>query len=887
MKPPRSLVVVLTGLALLNPASAQTDFSLQLRPRGQSVDLSWPSSVQTGQGPVDPEYTIERSYDLGSWAPVGGKVRAIPGRSGPVLDVPLDAHPGPVFYRVKADFSPAATQQTGTGGAEVFGFAAEFAAELQRLGFLSLEAFADSYPTPPCLSSITFDPTSARFWTNFNTNPADWNAGLPSNSSDRRLYDFRLNAAEKARFMTNGFVVSERLGSRSFGDAYYAIYTDDLPVFITSDSILQAWHRSYANLLREVEELQLARLTGELLTNMAGVLTHAWLDYGQGDLRQCVLDADFFLTVARSLWAGQALPAAIPGQPQTAKIQAALNAITALKAGEVSLFGRGTYGPYTGSRRVVDFSQFKVRGHYTLTEQLQRYFRTVMWLSRIDLRIGADDLKEDYVAQLGVALVLNDLLERSGQHETWARIETVTSAFVGPTDSLTFSGLGGLLEAEGLSSLSGLNWPALTNLQTRLMSGELGVQAIIGDVFFSPLSAEQVKLPRSFTFLGQKFVPDSWAFSRVVFDRILWPFERDGETRVDKVIRRKPSGVDAAFAVLGNDAARAVIASRILDPDGVSFRDGQPYQHNLAAARNVLDAVTPEWWTRNLYCSWLYALRALSGPLGHPGTPEAMRTHAWAMKTLNTQLASWTQLRHDTILYVKPSYTPPYLCDYPAGFVEPVPEFWRRMGLLAEVAADAVSKLALSGKVTVGPGMQVDLKEVQAAQLAFCTNFADRMNTLRHLSEKELASIPFTEADNYFVRSVVEWVNTYVEIRTFNGWYPRLFYRPVRSKYSMQFDEDDGCAKWDPLVTDVHTDLPDPIVGDPGAVIHQAVGDVNLLLIAVDNGPDRMVYAGPVLSYYEFEMPSDSRLTDAEWESKLTTAPPPLPSWTTPYLAPR
>ena len=29
--------------------------------------------------------------------------------------------------------------------------------------------------------------------------------------------------------------------------------------------------------------------------------------------------------------------------------------------------------------------------------------------------------------------------------------------------------------------------------------------------------------------------------------------------------------------------------------------------------------------------------------------PEAMSTRAWAMKTLNTQLASWTQLRHDTI----------------------------------------------------------------------------------------------------------------------------------------------------------------------------------------------------------------------------------------------
>ena len=77
--------------------------------------------------------------------------------------------------------------------------------------------------------------------------------------------------------------------------------------------------------------------------------------------------------------------------------------------------------------------------------------------------------------------------------------------------------------------------------------------------------------------------------------------------------------------------------------------------------------------------------------------PEAMRTRAWAMKTLNTQLASWTELRHDTLLYVQQSYTMPMLCGYPAGFVEPRPEFWQRMNLLAALASNAVAALPLSG----------------------------------------------------------------------------------------------------------------------------------------------------------------------------------------------
>lgn len=55
-------------------------------------------------------------------------------------------------------------------------------------------------------------------------------------------------------------------------------------------------------------------------------------------------------------------------------------------------------------------------------------------------------------------------------------------------------------------------------------------------------------------------------------------------------------------------------------------------------------------------------------------------------------------------------------------------------------------------------------------------------------------------------------------------------------------------------------------------MIHEGVGNVNLLIMAVDNGPDRMVYAGPVFSHYEFEMPLGTRLTDEEWQLLLKSA---------------
>ena len=91
----------------------------------------------------------------------------------------------------------------------------------------------------------------------------------------------------------------------------------------------------------------------------------------------------------------------------------------------------------------------------------------------------------------------------------------------------------------------------------------------------------------------------------------------------------------------------------------------------------------------------------------------------------------------------------------------------------------------------------------------------------------------------------------------------------------------------DRLVTDVHTDAPDDIVCDPGAVIHEGVGNVHLLMIAIDNGPDRVVYAGPVFSHYEFEVPGANRLTDEDWQARLDSGQkPPSPEWTRSYLVP-
>jgi hypothetical protein len=847
-----------------------TPLTVGIKSSGPKMNLSWPSTMDVpSQGTVFPEYTVESSPDLTHWEPIGGRVRGQPGVSGPLLNLSLDALPGRNFYRVAANHSPQAAQETGSGGAEVFGYNDQFADELARLGLLSVSAFASNAPQPAYLPRIGWDPTTAQFWTNFNT-PAS-------------PFDFRLDTNEFAIFRTNGFVVSERRGSYSFGDAYYRIFSADLPVFITADSILHAWHRTYDSMLEELEELQLATLLERVISNSAAQLPRTWAQYGSGPLANSILDADYFLTVARSLWAGQQMPSSLGDASVGSRAASTLNSIAGQSLQYVSLFGTNSY-------RWVDFSQFTVRGHYNNSDRLRRYFKTMMWCGRTDLRLATfPPNKEDDIRQLGTAIVLNYLLNQAGQNTNWSAIEQITRAFVGITDSMTFAQLNDLLASANINSPADVpDLLTLTNLQTRLLTGELGLPSIKGDAFYSPQSRDQVKLPRSFTLCGQKFVLDSWAFSEMVYDSILWD--------TGKVMRRRPSCLDIAYSVLGNDQTVPDLVARITNTNGEPWRDGLPYQHNLTAVRNVIDSQDAGIWTNNIYTAWLAALRVLSAPTTDAAYPEAMRTRAWAMKTLNAQLASWTELRHDTLLYVQQSYTQGILCGYPVGFVEPRPGFWERMSALAMLAANAIGALPLSGTVTVPnrdtnnpypPTITYDLGYRQSLEVGGLHNFAAQMGTLKTIAEKELAQQPLSQSETNFLRNVMQiFGDPYTSGgRTFDGWYPSLFYQNAFWVYDPYRGE--GCDMWDAMVADVHTDPPAPAVNDPGAVLHEGVGSVHMLVIAVDNGPDRMVYAGPVLSHYEFEVLGTTRMSDADWKANLRAGQkPPSPDWTTSYLVP-
>jgi hypothetical protein len=735
-----------------------------------------------------------------------------------------------------------------------FGYSTAFDETTKKIGQISPEEFARRYPSKAkYVDKLSFDPTTGKFFDQFNQSP-------PPPTKKGGGYDFRLNADELAGFKKNGFVVSERMGAASFSEMLYRIYSRDLPVYVSADSTLQAWHRSYDAMLEELEETYLATSLDEILTGMAGCIPAAHRAYGDGVLADSVKDADYFIAMARSLLAGQSVKTQLA---QDDRVTATLKACDRLALEDFTLFGR---------ERHMDFSQFKVRGHYENSELLKRYFKAMMWCGRIDLRVAGNP-EESSPRELGAAVVLHDLLLRAKKFPQWQEFDRIIQTFVGTTDSMTFAQLGAVLDKGGIKApVEVTDLKVLEKLQADIVAGKVGAQAIRGDVYFSPLGPEKVQLPASFTVLGQKFVLDSWVTAKVVYDDILW----DGA----KVQRRIPSGLDVAFAAFGNDQVVPLLTERMTKEDR-KFRDGLNYQHNLAAVRDVIDHQNPSAWEENLYMHWLATLRELSTPTTDEKYPEVVRTKAWAMRNLNTQLGSWAQLRHDTILYAKQSYTATTLCYYPAGYVEPLPHFWARFEKMANRAADLIAKTPFPERTIEKPisekhKVPINLKWVQNAQKQHFQNFAKQLATIKGIAEKEIEGKEFTKEEAEFLEKLVE-----IQFRGsggpfYKGWYFGLFYKG-------HTDAD----KWDAIVADVHTDVPDPIAGDPGCVLHQGVGNVDLMLVAIDSGKDRMVYAGPVFSHYEFEMPGVSRKSDSEWRKDLKEGKaPPRPTWTKSYFVP-
>lgn len=679
---------------------------------------------------------------------------------------------------------------------------------------------------------------------------------------------FNLTPAELAIFKKTGFVSIDQNRRHSFASAYFQIYSADLPVLVTTDSIMHALHKSYDDILMEMEMTVFTQTIRTILADAHAALAKRQMG---GEADKHVLDVDLYLTVARNLlegagasaddktydnkpvWDGKLKVASNFGQD--AAVLEALKDVQSLKLKDP--FAGSKPNTWYGGERYPDFSQFRPRGHYTKYQQLKDYFRCMMWMGRVDCgwnvlpTDGTPGVKADSDRELRDAVLFCELLTEVKHVKSLKSLDDIIGFMVGRSDNLTVFTLLDIMKAADASTLDAArDAKKLEKLKDEIKSGKHAAQMIRSQLVLSdPANTYKVPPPGVFQVFGQRFILDSFVLSQVVFDSIIF--------KNQKQMRMMPAGLDV-MAALGNDEAML-----LLEPELKKFN----YSANLLASREFVGMHPQAYWKSNLYVLWLDCLRALNKDMsGEKRFPQAMKSKAWQMKQLNTQLGSWAELRHDTILYAKQSYTARPTCEYPAGYVEPYPEFYAKVKFFAD---EAGKLFAAAEFPSTGPDQAAQLKLQKERYVKFFKQMSETVGQLETLAKKELAGEAFTDDEKLFIKKTVDMRGGGSGPPRYDGWYPNLFYN--RSE----------CSEWAPVVADVHTDP------ESQSCLEVAVGDAMFGVIAIDNDKDRMVYVGPLYSYYEFRQNVEKRLTDPEWQMMIHSGKlPARPEWTKEFVAP-
>lgn len=641
-----------------------------------------------------------------------------------------------------------------------------------------------------------------------------------------------LNDAELARLGENGFVISKRSAFPTFVRGYAAIYSEDLPVYISADAILEAVHSSYDSVLMSIEVGALIPALTKMLSSM-----HARLPSLTAQNEQSAADLDVFLTVARSLLERSELSPVAGGEQKTIHD---LYQLATQASGEttVTLFG---------AQRQFDASQFQPRGHYTDSRELTAYFRAMMWLGRTDFRLietnsdGSQQfLREQYDAMLLLRQTMSD--EELGRFKN---VDSALQAFVGESDSMTVTEVDSLLT--DLGGLDAARSASDATVEATLRAGGYGVQRIASQIMINDGNVATLPLARSFAFFGQRYVLDSHVFSQVVYDRL--PSKR-----------MLPNPLDVAYAALGNDQALAPLETELGKFAG--------YPGGLEGARVLADAHGAEFWQGNLYNLWLSSLRALSpaGDLADPaskGMPQVTGTQAWGRRILNAQLGSWAELRHDTLLYAKQSYTGVPSCNYPDAYVDPYPEFFGRLRQFAEHGTAVVDQL------------DGTLSDFSAPYLrSYFTKLEATLATLEGMAKNQREGTPFSAEQMAFVNRAVRVVKDSEGCTTIDrpdGWLSDLYLDPMAS------------IEATPTIADVHTQPADESGNSVGKVLHVATGYPRLMVTTVDTCQGPRAYVGVTFAYHERVTTDFQRLNDEEWSSSLEDGKRPED---VPWLAP-
>jgi hypothetical protein len=287
----------------------------------------------------------------------------------------------------------------------------------------------------------------------------------------------------------------------------------------------------------------------------------------------------------------------------------------------------------------------------------------------------------------------------------------------------------------------------------------------------------------------------------------------------------------------------------------------QNYLEQMAAMQKVINSQSEAEWLNPFYSAWLYAFLPQVA-MKDAAYPPAMRTGAWGYKDLNSALASWAELKHDTTLYTKrpepmggggPPGSPPA-----PGYVEPEPDVFFRLAYLAQALVKGLEEHASLPPQQENP---VPGPLTLNTLLTGMSTLGDTFQQLGQIAANELSGrLPTSEEERALIQGCLGPVECYVLQSQSYGQPASMPPVPVVSTVSGASAE---------------------------FILEAATGYVDRIYVTIPAGDGSFQLAqGGIFSYYEFLRPRSDPLTDARWRDQITQQPADLPVWTANFLLP-
>jgi len=674
------------------------------------------------------------------------------------------------------------------------------------------------------------------------------NLGNVTNASD-----FTFSDTAKSLLVKNAFVVKP-----SYNNEFFPLYESNrysyTPNFVTTDSMLHNYHLMFDFLLKQLEE---QKLVAELKQLNASMLSESLNQYnnlkGTEWENAAKRNVGFFAVGSKLLNPSVSIPSIVANEvnQELALIEAhqgiAKSPVMNIGGGEDIMIDT-PQGPQPLEALKEDYSQYIPRGHYDKTEQLKVYFKSMMWYGRLTFRLKNDD-------EIKSGILITLALNKESNQASWNKIYEPVNFFVGKSDDITYYQFKDLVKQVYGDNATPQTASADKNKFTSFVDATKTLeppQINSMPIFQASIQADREKEIKGFRFMGQRFTIDASIFQRLVYREVgdktksCQAFKPE-ETGCLSGARCLPKGLDIP-ATMGSNEAKNIL-------NGMGETKYACYPENMSKMNEYVLGLSTEIWTQNLYWGWLYQLRPLLD-VKQSGYPTFMQNAAWLRKDLNTFLGSWSELKHDTILYAKQVYAelggggPEKKDD--RGYVEPNPYVYARLASLLKMTNEG---LEIRGLLT--PSMKDNLSKME--QLAM---------SLKTISEKELNNENLTDADYELIRSYGgQLEHFWLEINKDEPQYKELDQR--------NFLDQNPAA----IIADVATD-------PNGQVLEEGTGKISEIYVVVPVDGKLRIAKGGVYSYYEFPWPMSDRLTDKKWREMLKSGQAPeLPSWTNAFVA--